>query len=149
MNTGGFPPIEKLIPHRGPMRLVDELIEHDGKSAVVKATIRSHSAGIHNGKMESHWAIEIIAQAIAALFGYNWLSAGHETSYGYIIAVDDFSLLSDSDPTVGETLYCYVKLDYEAFPMGVYLGEIHINKNIWAKAKLKCFLNENPEGNLP
>ena len=149
MNTAGFPSIEKLIPHRGPMLLVDELLEHDGTSAVVRATIRPHTAGIRDGKMESHWAVEIIAQAIAAMFGYSWISSGHETSFGYIIAVDDFSLLSDSDPAVGESLHCHVKLDYEAFPMGVYLGEIRIQNRLWAKAKLKCFLNENLEGILP
>jgi predicted hotdog family 3-hydroxylacyl-ACP dehydratase len=131
------------------MLLVDELCEYDAKSAVVKAVVRDGLCSVRDGKMDAHWAVEIIAQAIAVLFGYEWVRAGRKVSFGYVIAVDDFTINTDEELVVGDSMRCSVRLDYEAFPMGVYLGEIHTPNGLWVKAKLKCFLNENFEGMKP
>ena len=138
----GFPSIETLIPHRHAMLLVDELLSPDGNSAVVKSVVRTEMAAVDNGKVASYWGIEIIAQSIAAFFGYGWISAGRDVSFGYIVAVDDFTVCSDVDPVLGDVLHCHIRLDYEAFPMGVYVGHIQIQDKVWATAKLKCFLSE-------
>lgn len=57
-----YPPIEALLPHRGRMLLIDEIVQIDGESAVSRATPTDQWPTNHNGAVSSLMLIELVAQ---------------------------------------------------------------------------------------
>jgi predicted hotdog family 3-hydroxylacyl-ACP dehydratase len=65
-----FPPIEALLPHRGTMRLTDEVLAFSDESVSVAAHVDPHAwYADANGAMPAWIGIELMAQAIAAHVG--------------------------------------------------------------------------------
>ena len=65
-----FPPIEELIPHRGSMLLLHEVLATDEESITVQAIV-AHDAWYadEHGAMPAWIGIELMAQAAAAFAG--------------------------------------------------------------------------------
>ena len=65
-----YPPIEELLPHRGAMLLLDEVLSYAASSIVVRATVsRDAWYADERGAMPAWIGIELMAQAAAALAG--------------------------------------------------------------------------------
>ena len=62
-----LPPIAQLLPHRPPMLLVDEVLEHQGGTVVCKTTIRDDMLFVKNGEVSTLLALELFAQSAASL----------------------------------------------------------------------------------
>ena len=88
-----MPDIEDLIPHRPPMRLLDELLEHDAQATVCRLRITPTSSFLHGGRVPALLAVEYTAECIAA---HSTLasSAGvpHQPRIGYLIGIRRFEL---------------------------------------------------------
>jgi predicted hotdog family 3-hydroxylacyl-ACP dehydratase len=84
-----FPiPVEQLIPHRPPLRLVDLLLEHDGQNGVVQSTFLPGNIGLlEDGSVEQSVMVELIAQSFAAVKGYTDLLEGKPVGRGYLVGV--------------------------------------------------------------
>jgi predicted hotdog family 3-hydroxylacyl-ACP dehydratase len=79
---------EGLIPHRLPMRLVDELLEVDGKKATIVAQIASDSPLVDTtGKLEDIALVELIAQSHAVLNGYYDQLQARPVRQGFLVGV--------------------------------------------------------------
>jgi len=62
---------QELLPHRPPMRLVERLLEVDGKNGIVEARIGSAILLLDaDGMLEDLALVEIMAQSYATLKGY-------------------------------------------------------------------------------
>ena len=69
--------IEKLIPQRSPILMVDELLEADGEEATTCFTIRPDNLFIGVDELlEETGLIEHMAQSASALAGYKAVLAG-------------------------------------------------------------------------
>lgn len=65
-----YPPIEELVPHRGAMLLLDEVVSYEASSIVVRATVsRDAWYADQRGAMPAWIGIELMAQAAAAFAG--------------------------------------------------------------------------------
>lgn len=77
--------IERL-PHRPPMRLLDEVIEASGRKLVVRVRIGDdHILLDDEGKVTPLLAIELFAQAAAALLVWLGGKAGAPSVTGYLL----------------------------------------------------------------
>jgi predicted hotdog family 3-hydroxylacyl-ACP dehydratase len=64
--SGGFPPVEELLPQTGPMRLVDRVLAHDAVSTVCRVDPdRSRLFRDADGRIPVWVALEYMAQCIA------------------------------------------------------------------------------------
>jgi predicted hotdog family 3-hydroxylacyl-ACP dehydratase len=80
------PPLAELVPHRGPMRLLDEVVSHGERRIECRTTIRGDHAFLQDGKVESVVCVELVAQAVAAYVGYqDWL-AQRKPQLGFIVS---------------------------------------------------------------
>jgi len=81
-----FPPIEQLIPHRMPMRLIDEIIsEQDGRVRARHTIGEDHLFLVEGKGVPVYAAFEIMAQAICAHDGLNRWRAGKPPTLGFLL----------------------------------------------------------------
>ena len=66
----GMPDIRSLVPHAGPMVLLDRVISVDEDSLLAEVRIRSDSLFCNTGGVGAWVGIEYMAQAIGAWAGY-------------------------------------------------------------------------------
>ena len=92
---------KELVPHRGPMKLVDTLIESDGDNAVVEAVIPAGSpfAMAQGGVAHRCALIELVAQSYAAAHTYEDLHDGKKSRPGYLVGISKASFYDD--PRIG------------------------------------------------
>jgi predicted hotdog family 3-hydroxylacyl-ACP dehydratase len=86
-----FPPLDELIPHAGPMLLVDRLSAWAEGSATCTLLVRERAPFVDpSGQVESAVTIEYMAQTVAACLGYEALRGGGSVRVGMIIACKRF-----------------------------------------------------------
>ena len=62
--------IDSLLPHRRPMRLVDEIVAVEGDSVVTAATVIAQWPLLTDGAVSPIVTVELVAQSAAALGGW-------------------------------------------------------------------------------
>ena len=81
----GMPDIRSLVPHAGPMLLLDRVVSADADNLLAEVRIRSDSL-FCNGDGVGVWVgIEYMAQAIAAWAGYIARSRGEPVKLGFLL----------------------------------------------------------------
>jgi len=93
------PPIEKLVPHTPPMRLLDQVVDRSESSITCSLVIRSDSTFVRQGRVRSAVALEYMAQCVAAFAGYAQYHAGKPPKIGYLVSIRE---------AVFDTDYLYV-----------------------------------------
>jgi len=129
--------IEDIIPHRGRMKLIDEIIGYDGMTAETAATVKPEWPLVENGKAGPVIMIELIAQTGGISVGLEALkkSAEKKGGRGWIVGVKSARFHTDGIP-VGTRLVCratktfeqefYSLLDGEIYDAGRLIGEVSI-----------------------
>lgn len=84
MNFAGVA-IETVVPHRGRMLLVDELLFSDADSTIVSATIRYDNIFADDYGVPVWVGIEYMAQAIAAWAGCQALARNEPAKIGFLL----------------------------------------------------------------
>ena len=122
-------PIDQ-IPHRPPIRCVDELLEYSPEHAIARATAR-HAW--------EPWLIEGLAQTAALLNAVGYA----DEHKGMLVQVRKFDVTRP--PREGEELRYRVDLVARVAPIHLMTGEVHgENGELLARGELKFFL-ENDE----
>jgi len=98
-----MPPIADVLPHSGPMILLDEVVAFDGAGVRCRVTIRPGSMFVDHGRVPAIVALEYMAQAAAAHAGLEGQSRGEGPRVGYILGTRELSLEVD-DFEVGDEL---------------------------------------------
>ena len=81
-------PVEKLIPHQPPLCLVTRLLDFKEQSGVVESIIEPDNILLNeNGSLDQMTMVEMIAQASAAVKGYNDLSHGRDIKRGFLVDI--------------------------------------------------------------
>jgi predicted hotdog family 3-hydroxylacyl-ACP dehydratase len=79
-------PIEHYLPHRGAMRLIDELLEADEQHAVATAEVPAQGLLLsEEGQMPAWATIEHMAQTIAAWAGARARREGRPVPLGFLL----------------------------------------------------------------
>jgi len=87
-----LPPIEELLPHRGTMRLLDRVLEFDGRRIAAECVPRADAWHADaRGNMPAWIGIELMAQAIAAHVGLVKRSEGRPVSPGVLLGTQRYS----------------------------------------------------------
>jgi predicted hotdog family 3-hydroxylacyl-ACP dehydratase len=92
-----MPPVEQLVPHRGPMLLLDEVRRGDAKGIECRVLLRPDSPFVEAGRVRAAVAVEYMAQCVAAWVGLQGHARGEPVRIGYLVgarevafAVDEF-----------------------------------------------------------
>ena len=133
--------IERLIPHRSLMKTIDELISFEAGGGEVKLIVDPQKPYFENAKFESLFSIELMAQSVAAVYGYS-VRSQKKPRIGYLISIDSYEMLSFEEVNAGDELRIKVKLELNAEPIGVYQVECSHRGRPFSKAQMKVFLTD-------
>lgn len=135
--------IERLIPQRHPIRMVDRLISYDNGCAVTELTIRPDNFFVEeDGLLLEAGLIENIAQSASAMAGYEAIKAGAaQPPVGYIGEVKNFRLLRR--PAPGEKLTTTINKGPEVEGVTIVVGRTESNGETLAETQMKIFINKD------
>ena len=80
-----LPDIRTLVPHAGPMVLLDSLVSVDADNLCAAVAITERTMFCRNGEVGSWVGIEYMAQAIAAHAGWLALQEGAPIRIGFLL----------------------------------------------------------------
>lgn len=154
-----LPDIERLIPQRFPIRMVDRLLSATADEATTSLCLRSSCLFLDTeGYLQAEGLVEHLAQSASALAG--WVALGRSTSaaarseadgapqppIGYIAEVKKFRLLSH--PRVGDTLLTHVSFGAELGGMQLMSGTTSVGGTPVAETQMKLFI-QSAQPTLP
>jgi len=131
---------EKLIGHRGPMLLIDDLLERQHGHAAASATLNEDNICIaRNFGVLPEYFIELLAQTVAAASGYDHLIAEAPPGAGFLVGVDNFSC-ENFTPSRQQNFITRILTTMEAGAMKIVHGEVFAGEISVATAELKLWL---------
>ncbi|MFZ6751408.1 3-hydroxylacyl-ACP dehydratase [Undibacterium sp. Ren11W] len=80
-----YPDIRELVPHSGPMVLLDRVVAADEENLSAEVTIRASSMFCDGTGVAAWVGVEYMAQAIAAHAGYLALQRGDAVKVGFLL----------------------------------------------------------------
>jgi predicted hotdog family 3-hydroxylacyl-ACP dehydratase len=136
-------PIEQLVPHRGPMLLVDRLLDDDPESVRAEAVVKPTGLFHAEQGMPAWTGIELMAQTIAAWAGVQRLKSGGTVKLGFLLGSRRYEATQPFFP-VGARLVIEARQELVAENgLAVFDCRIVLDGNVIATAHLNVFQPED------
>src|SRR5574341_2405150 len=120
-----IPDIRSLLPHSGPMVLLDRVIAADEESLCAEVRIRQNSLFCNAGGVGAWVGLEYMAQAIGAYAGYAAKLRGDPIRIGFLLGTRRYQC-SQPQFAVGSLLTVYAKRIFQS-ENGLASFECHID----------------------
>jgi predicted hotdog family 3-hydroxylacyl-ACP dehydratase len=131
--------IERLIPHRLPMRMVEQIERVDEQSIAARCTVRESWPTAEHGFARTLVLIEVIAQSAAALQGWRERHESEVAKGGLLVGVPSAKLASPAIP-VGTELRCRVTISHGVQSYLAFEGIVTDRDGVaWATASIQAF----------
>lgn len=136
--------IEQLIPHRGAMKLIGEIVEVNDARCVTSSIAGPDWPLVTDGRVNSIVLIELVAQTAGVFFGWDEMKKGKSTAgqVGWLVGIKDSRFTRGTVPVQSEI----VTTVEEKNRMGTYIeisGTVRISSEIVAETVLQVFRPEN------
>jgi predicted hotdog family 3-hydroxylacyl-ACP dehydratase len=136
--------IDRLIPHRPPMRIVEGVVAIDENSIESSCTVRDTWPTAEQGRVRSLMLVELIAQTAAVLQGWKERHEKQVGEGGLLVGIHSAKLAQPSIP-VGTRLFCAVRISHGAQSYLAFDGEVRDDKGtIWMTGSIQAFRPEDP-----
>lgn len=131
--------IEQLIPHRTPMRWVEELLDCTDTTATATTRFTAEHFAVANGAVIETALVECIAQTVAAALGQRLRSSGNSAAanHGMLAAVSNFKI--HAHPPLDQTLTIEVREVKRLGPMLMIAGKISCGETLIATGDLSLY----------
>lgn len=140
-----MPDIRSLVPHSGPMLLLDRVLSVDIDSLCAEVTIRRDSLFCGAQGVGTWVGIEYMAQAIAAHAGYKELLRGEPVKIGFLLGSRRYECIRASF-AIGSVLRVEVRcLLLANNGLGSFECRIDDKEGVAATATVSVFLPSNVE----
>ncbi len=131
--------IEQLIPHRAPMRWVEELLDCTETTATATTRFPAEHFAVVNGMVIETALVECMAQTVAAALGQRMQAGGKSgtANNGMLAAVSNFKI--HSRPPLDQTLTIEVREVKRLGPMLMITGKISCDAELIATGDLSLY----------
>jgi predicted hotdog family 3-hydroxylacyl-ACP dehydratase len=135
--------IEQLIPQRAPFRMVDELLNVDGETAVTLFVVQPDNYLLDSdGVLAEAGVIEHIAQSASALAGYLSREQGNSSvPVGYIGEIRNFRCYGSA--CVGDVMRTTVTREDVFGDIVCVNGETWVSDRRIAELQMKIYISPN------
>ena len=135
--------VDHLVPQRLPMLIVQRLHERMGDRALVEAEVPAEGIWVSPGQgLLPEFYVEVIAQAMAAVNGFDAIRDGHAPRDGFLVGVDGFNWQRTAVP--GERLFIEIEKTFEFGAVNIIHGLVRNDKEEIAAGEIKVWQGEIP-----
>lgn len=134
-----FPAVEELIPHRPPMRWIEELTDCTETTATATARFTTGHFAVADNQVIETALVECVAQTVAAALGYRMQAGGRTgaANHGMLAAVSNFKILAR--PPLDQMLTIEVRELKRLGPMLMIAGTISCAGQTIAMGELSLY----------
>jgi len=137
-------PAAGLLPHRRPVRLIEQILAVDGRSGRAEARIRKNPLfAAPGGRLDAAAHLELIAQTFAAVKGWRERTLGIPPQTGYLVGAD--GLLVRGAPQIGDLVTVTMEETERIGSLVVVQGRSYRGDRLLARGSLKLWMA--PPGN--
>jgi len=130
---------EELVPHRLPMRLVEQLVEIDGKNGTVVTRVLPDNLLLDDsGSLEGVALVELIAQSYAALKGYLDRRDRKPVRQGFLVGIKKLEWFAAAK--IGDELQITIRTLGELDDFAVAAGEVRCGDVLLARGEVKVWI---------
>ena len=142
-----LPPIRDLLPHSGPMVLLDQVLAVDAESLSAGVELRNHSMFCVDGLVGAWVGLEYMAQAIGAYAGYHARRRGEPVRIGYLLGTRSYD---SNQPhfAVGSRLKIHIKRLWQS-DQGLASFDCRIEDDSGLLASANLTVYQAPSGEVP
>ncbi len=133
-----LPPIDQLVPQRGPMILLDRVTDFTGDACVCEVTVREGALFVEGGRAHASVMLEYMAQSVAALVGLRLHGRGDPVRVGYLLGAREMLLHVDHLP-VGARLAVRAEYAWGDEVLGSFRTEVREGDAVLAAATLNVY----------
>ncbi len=131
-------PVDSLLPHLPPIRLVDRLLEVGERTATVEAELRKDSPWIRpDGTLDPAAHVELIAQSAAAMNGFRAGGRNGAGDSGYLLGARSVRVRAPA--RVGDALTVRVFKAARYGPFGMVEGWVRRGDTLLAHGEIKVW----------
>jgi predicted hotdog family 3-hydroxylacyl-ACP dehydratase len=130
--------LAELIPHRGPMMLLDSVVAHGERDITCLATIRADHPFLEEGEVDVLVCVELVAQAVAAYAGYRDRLSGRRPELGFIVSCREASFEVPAF-ALGDALTVEARHVWGEAQVGSFKGTVQRNGAIVAAVELGVY----------
>ena len=135
---------ERLVPHRSSLCLVKSLLEFSGQTGTVESVIEPDNIFLEeDGGLPCLALVELIAQASAAVKGYDDLRQGKEIKRGFLVDIREIQFMGKCFK--GDRPRIRIEILRTISGFSVINGEVEINGRIIATGMLKLWVPEDSD----
>lgn len=138
-----FPPIEELVPHRGPMSLLRAVQRFDPSAVVCEAIIGHDSPFLRGGRVHAVVALEYMAQAAAVWTGLTLRAESKAQRSGFLVSVPSMKL-GVGHFEVGDELSVRASQLYRGTDSAVFECSVELRGEVVASATLTALARGEP-----
>jgi predicted hotdog family 3-hydroxylacyl-ACP dehydratase len=131
-------PVARLLPHRGRLVLLDELVAREEDSLTAASVIRADSLFLDGGAVPAHVGVEYMAQACAAFSGAEAADSGLPARIGFLLGCRRYAMSVPQFP-LGARLLVTVALVYRDEGMATFDGRILCDGALAAEGQLTVY----------
>jgi predicted hotdog family 3-hydroxylacyl-ACP dehydratase len=143
-----LPPITDLVPHRGGMLLIDELLHDDLDQVRACVTVRRDQLFVTDEGMPAWVGVELMAQTVAAWGGMRRRDAGQQVQLGFLLGTRKYETRVPFFP-IGQRVEISARLEMVSEAgLGVFISTIEVGGKAVATASLNVFQPPNVEAYL-
>jgi predicted hotdog family 3-hydroxylacyl-ACP dehydratase len=145
MNDLNHLDVESLIPHRSPMRLLDQVLAVDDAAGRLTAAARVSPLWplFDQGQAPSVLGLELIAQAVACRSGLDRADGPGTPSFGYLAGIKSAEFHTDRFDDES-ALEITVVREYGQGELGVYTGTVSVDGRVLVEAVVQV-MSPSPE----
>ncbi len=132
--------IEKLLPHRKPMVMVDTLEYYSDKKGISKLSISEDNIFVSNGLFSETGILEHMAQTAALHIGYKQSLNNIEAKEGFIGAIKSSHI--KSLPKLNDILSSEIEVVYEVGNMTRVKINTSVNGNSISTSEMSTILKD-------
>ena len=133
--------IEGLIPHRGRMRLIGEVMAVDDDRAITLSVVTEEWPLYRDGSVDALVTIELVAQTAALMEGWKRLKSGRGGTSGWLVGIKTADFHLPRIPLHAK-LITETRKDYAMESYAVFEGTVRVGTEVVAVVSIQAFRPE-------
>jgi predicted hotdog family 3-hydroxylacyl-ACP dehydratase len=137
--------VERFIPHRLPMRLVETVVRVDDETIETTALVTEAWPTVRDGRAQTLMLIELIAQTAAVLQGWRERHENKAGIGGLLVGIPEAKPHTATIP-VGTQLVCSVRISHGMQNYLAFTGQVaDVNSVVWLTGSIQAFRPDTME----